>query len=71
VISILHVMSLHWSPNRAAQSGTTSPSMPGYRALVVGKVSMNTLMVDVTDIPTAHPGDEVALFGKQGGGEIT
>ncbi|PLV17820.1 alanine racemase [Pseudomonas guariconensis] len=43
----------------------------GHRAPVVGKVSMNTLMVDVTDIPTAHPGDEVALFGKQGEGEIT
>lgn len=43
----------------------------GRRAPVVGKVSMNTLMVDVTDIPAASSGDEVALFGKQGGSEIT
>ncbi|WEL57546.1 alanine racemase [Pseudomonas kermanshahensis] len=43
----------------------------GQRAPVVGKVSMNTMMVDVTDIPNVHPGDEVALFGKQGAEEIT
>lgn len=42
----------------------------GYRAPVVGKVSMNTLMVDVTDIPDVHPGAEVVLFGKQGEAEI-
>lgn len=42
----------------------------GYRAPVVGKVSMNTLMVDVTDIPDVHPGAEVVLFGKQGDAEI-
>ena len=33
---------------------------------MVGKVSMNTLMVDVTDVPTVKSGDEVVLFGKQG-----
>lgn len=43
----------------------------GQRAPVVGKVSMNTTMVDVTDIPGVKPGDEVVLFGKQGNAEIT
>ncbi|WP_375057971.1 alanine racemase [Zobellella sp. DQSA1] len=43
----------------------------GQRAPVVGKVSMNTTMVDVTDIPGVKPGDEVVLFGKQGGTEVT
>ncbi|MGH8353678.1 MAG: alanine racemase [Pseudomonas sp.] len=43
----------------------------GQRAPVVGKVSMNTLMVDVTDIKGVRPGDEIVLFGKQGDGEIT
>ena len=38
----------------------------GHRVPVVGKVSMNTLMVDVTDVPTVKSGDEVVLFGKQG-----
>ncbi|MBO3275996.1 alanine racemase [Pseudomonas schmalbachii] len=42
----------------------------GHRVPVVGKVSMNTLMVDVTDFPDVKAGDEVVLFGKQGGSEI-
>jgi len=43
----------------------------GHRVPVVGKVSMNTLMVDVTDFPDVKGGNEVVLFGKQAGGEIT
>lgn len=43
----------------------------GHRAPVVGKVSMNTTMIDVTDIPGVKPGDEVVLFGKQGDTEVT
>lgn len=43
----------------------------GQRVPVVGKVSMNTLMVDVTDVPTVKSGDEVVLFGKQGSAQIT
>jgi alanine racemase len=43
----------------------------GHRVPVVGKVSMNTTMVDVTDFPDIQAGDEVVLFGKQGGAEIT
>lgn len=43
----------------------------GQRARVVGKASMNTTMVDVTDIQGIKPGDEVVLFGRQGKDEIT
>ncbi|WP_332875003.1 alanine racemase [Pseudomonas sp. MF6787] len=43
----------------------------GHRVPVVGKVSMNTLMVDVTDVPTVKSGDEVVLFGKQGNVQTT
>lgn len=43
----------------------------GNRVPVVGKVSMNTLMVDVTDVPNIKAGDEVVLFGRQGDAEIT
>jgi len=43
----------------------------GQRAPSVGRVSMNTFMVDVTDIAGVKPGDEVVLFGKQGNDEIT
>lgn len=43
----------------------------GQRARIVGKASMNTIMVDVTDIPSAQANDEVVIFGHQGSEEIT
>lgn len=44
----------------------------GQRVPTVGKISMNTMMVDVTDVPGGvKPGDQVVLFGKQGAAEIT
>jgi len=52
-------------------SNKTSVLIHGQRAPSVGRVSMNTFMVDVTDIANVKPGDEVVLFGKQGADEIT
>jgi alanine racemase len=43
----------------------------GKRAPVVGRVCMDFIMVDVTDIPRASVGDEVILIGQQGGEQIT
>lgn len=43
----------------------------GHRCPVVGRVTMNTMMVDVTDFADVQPSDEVVLFGKQGSEEIT
>ncbi len=43
----------------------------GKRAPVVGKVCMDFIMVDVTDIPKASLGDEVVLIGNQGKEIIT
>ncbi len=43
----------------------------GKRAPVVGRVCMDFIMVDVTDIPDVSIGDEVILMGRQGGEEIT
>ena len=43
----------------------------GHRVPVVGKVSMNTTMVDITDFPDISAGDEVVLYGSQNGAEIT
>jgi alanine racemase len=43
----------------------------GRRVPVVGKISMNTIMADVTDLPDVNPGDEVVLYGRQGNEEIT
>jgi alanine racemase len=43
----------------------------GKRAPVVGKVCMDFIMVDVTDIPRVSVGDEVILMGRQGKEQIT
>ena len=43
----------------------------GHRVPVVGVISMNTCLADVTDFPDVVSGDEVVLFGKQGNDEIT
>ncbi|GHB86076.1 alanine racemase [Providencia stuartii] len=43
----------------------------GQTVPVLGKTSMNTVMVDVTDLKQVQPGDEVVFFGKQGNSEIT
>lgn len=40
------------------------------RAPVVGNVTMDMTMVDVTDLPAVAVGDEVVLFGRQGDQEI-
>ena len=42
----------------------------GKRARVVGRVCMDQLMLDVTDIPEAKPGMTVTVWGRDGGGEI-
>ena len=38
----------------------------GKRARILGRVCMDQIMVDVTDIPGAQAGDEVVLLGAQG-----
>ncbi len=43
----------------------------GRRAPVVGKVCMDFIMVDVTDIPRVSTGDDVILMGRQGKEQIT
>jgi alanine racemase len=43
----------------------------GQRAPVCGRVSMNLMTVDVTDIPAVQPGDEVVLLGQQGTSAIS
>jgi alanine racemase len=44
----------------------------GKRCPILGRITMDQLMVDVTDLPRdVAPGEEVVLFGKQGEEEIT
>jgi alanine racemase len=42
----------------------------GERAPIVGAVTMDLTMVDVTRIPQVRLGDEVVLFGRQGNAEL-
>jgi alanine racemase len=43
----------------------------GQRCPVIGRVCMDQIMVDVTNIPDVAIGDQVVLFGKQGDAEIS
>jgi alanine racemase len=43
----------------------------GQEALVVGNISMDLTLVDVTAIPEAAVGDEVVIFGESGSHKIT
>jgi alanine racemase len=43
----------------------------GRRAPVIGRVSMDVTVVDLTDIPEAQLDDEVVVIGRQGSESIT
>lgn len=43
----------------------------GIRCKVIGRICMNMMVVDVTDVSDAKEGDEAVLLGKQGNDEIT
>ncbi len=43
----------------------------GQRCRVVGRVTMDQIMVDVTAVPQVNCGDEVVFIGRQGEAEIT
>ncbi len=43
----------------------------GRHAPIVGRVTMDQTMIDVTNIPGVGQGDEVVLIGRQGSDEIT
>jgi alanine racemase len=38
----------------------------GERAPIVGRISMDQTVIDVTEIPGVEPGDEVVILGSQG-----
>lgn len=42
----------------------------GHKVPVVGRTSMNTTMVDVTDFPDIQANDEVVVFGHQGNEQV-
>ncbi len=52
-------------------SGHAQVIIRGRRANVVGRICMDQMMVDVSDIPGVDVGDEVVLMGTQGSETIT
>lgn len=56
---------------RILSNGRASFLVRGQRAHIVGRVCMDMLMLDVTDIADARAGDEVVLFGAQNGAFIS
>lgn len=56
---------------RRPYSNKGSVLVRGRRARLLGRVSMDQLSIDVTDIAGVAEGDEVVLIGRQAGAEIT
>ena len=55
---------------RSISNRDASVLIGGRRCAVLGRVTMDLTMVDVTAVPKVKPGDEVVLMGKQGEEEI-
>jgi alanine racemase len=56
---------------RRSLSNTGQVLVRGQRAPIVGRVSMDQIVVDVSDIPGVEHDDEVVILGRQGGDAVT
>ncbi|MEL6191506.1 MAG: bifunctional UDP-N-acetylmuramoyl-tripeptide:D-alanyl-D-alanine ligase/alanine racemase [Bacteroidota bacterium] len=56
---------------RSLGNGKISFLINGQPAPTFGRICMDMLMLDVTDIPSAKAGDEVVLIGKQGEQQVS
>ncbi len=52
-------------------SGQAEVLVRGHRCRVVGDITMDTLMVDLTDLPDPREGERVTLLGRQGRQSLT
>jgi alanine racemase len=59
----------HGLPRRL--SGAAEVLVRGRRARVLGTISMDMIVVDLTDVPGARVGDVVTIIGRSGDAEIT
>ncbi len=55
----------YWHGYDRSLSSIGKVLVAGHRARVLGRVSMDMIVVDLTDIPEAKVGDEVILIGEQ------
>jgi len=56
---------------RSLSGGVGFALIQGRRAPILGRICMDQLTVDVTDIPGVRPGDTAVLIGRSGEEEIT
>ena len=68
-IAVLPVGYTHGFPRHLTSTGHVL--IHGKPAPIIGKICMDMMMVDVTDIPNPSIGEEVVLLGRQGEHEIT
>jgi len=61
----------YWDGFDRGLSSIAQVLIRGRRCKVLGRICMNMCMVDVTDIPSIRPEDEVVLLGAQGKDEVT
>lgn len=53
-----------------AMSGQAQMLVRGHRCAVIGTITMDVCMLDVTDLPDVRVGERVTLLGRQGAGAI-
>jgi alanine racemase len=68
-IAVLPVGYAHGYPRFLSNKGMVL--IHGRRTPIVGKICMDMMQVDITDLPAGQPGDEVVLMGDQGTEEIS
>ena len=56
---------------RANRKPRASVLIRGKRCAVLGRVTMDQMLVDASHLPTARAGDEAVLIGRQGRDEIS
>ncbi|HSM61243.1 MAG TPA: alanine racemase C-terminal domain-containing protein, partial [Longimicrobiales bacterium] len=47
-----------------------SALLRGHRVPIIGRISMDVTVVDITGVPEASPGDVVTFIGRDGGEEL-
>jgi alanine racemase len=68
-LAIIPVGYWHGLPRALSSKGEVL--VHGKRAPIVGRISMDITIIDVTHIPKVAPGDEVVIIGKQGTDSIS
>ena len=61
----------YWDGYDRKLSSVGDVLVSGHRCKVMGRVCMNMLMIDVSDVPNAAPEHEVVLLGRSGRHQIT